>query len=130
MSNLEVTSNNFPLAAEPGAVVGLTEDAALLELVFQFVYPPYRLSLEGMAMTILSPLADAVEKYQIHTGVQFCNIYMGLSLPSNALAVLEYSLKYNYPALANRAAPFVTLKDVSLAAQQNTASFRLLTEWV
>ncbi|KAF8071467.1 hypothetical protein FPV67DRAFT_874709 [Lyophyllum atratum] len=130
--NLEFASDGFPPPefSTENQLVDLPEIARTLELMFRFVYPRLQPSLEGVNSDILSPLAEAVEKYQILTGKELCNVYMSKTLPSNAVAVLDYSIRHNYPALANRAAPSVTLPDLAQSTAIETVSAELLRAWV
>ncbi|KAG5650243.1 hypothetical protein H0H81_000196 [Sphagnurus paluster] len=112
--NLEITSGGFPPVefSPAGEVVDLTEDASTLELMFQFVYPRLQPPLEGISFTMLARLSEAVEKR---------------SLPENALEVLEYAMRHDYPALSDRAAPFVTLEKISSSLK--SLSPQLLHTW-
>ncbi|KAF8054928.1 hypothetical protein FPV67DRAFT_967428 [Lyophyllum atratum] len=130
--NLEFASDGLP---PPGfspekQVVDLSENEETLELMFQFVYPRLQPSLEGVDVKTLLALAEAVEKYQVFAGKQLCNVYMAKTLPSNAVAVLDYSIRHNYPALANRAAPSVTLPGLAHSAAIEAVSAELLRAWV
>ncbi|GLB44796.1 hypothetical protein LshimejAT787_1801330 [Lyophyllum shimeji] len=130
--NLEFGSDGFPPVEFPvdDKPVDLPEDGKTLELMFRFVYPRLQPTLEGLDFRVLAHLAEAVEKYQIFTGKQLCNLYMSEALPTNAMAILEYSIKHEYPALANRAAPHVTLKDLSQKKMITDVSDNVLRAWV
>ncbi|KAG6816662.1 hypothetical protein H0H87_004022 [Tephrocybe sp. NHM501043] len=127
--NLAVTSGGFPPAEFVAADehVDLTEDSMTLELMFQFVYPRLQPRLEEIAFEPLLRLSEAVEKYQVYPAMQLCNVYMAKVLPNHALDVLKYSLRHDYPALADRSAPFVTLATISAA---NSVPPNLLYAWL
>lgn len=57
-------------------VVQLTEASETLELLFQFVYPRRHPNLETTPFEILSPLAEAAEKYEAFAAMNICNIRM------------------------------------------------------
>jgi len=130
---LDLASDGFPPSEFSSAeeVVDLPEDAQLLELMFQFVYPRLLPSLESFEFSTLASLAIVVEKYQIFTGMKLCHSYMAHALsPDNAIAVLDYSVRYGYPSLANRAAPYVTLQGLSEGSATNAFSPELFRRWV
>ena len=57
-------------------IVELTEDAAILELLFQFIYPLSGPDLTSIDFDVLESLAEAAEKYQVYTAMSMCKIYM------------------------------------------------------
>jgi len=57
-------------------IVELTEDAPILELLFQFIYPTPGPDLTSIDFNILESLAEAAEKYQVYTAMSICKIYM------------------------------------------------------
>jgi hypothetical protein len=75
---LEATTGAFPpMEIETrGEIVNLTEDAATLELLFQFVYPQRHPSLSDSPYEVVAPLAEAAEKYEAFTAMNICHIRM------------------------------------------------------
>ncbi|KAG6811102.1 hypothetical protein H0H92_008990 [Tricholoma furcatifolium] len=65
--NLETHAGGFPPSEFQtlDEVVVLEEDAATLELLFQFVYPRRLPDVATMAFEIVYPLAKAAEKYEV-----------------------------------------------------------------
>ncbi|KAG5639914.1 hypothetical protein DXG03_002391, partial [Asterophora parasitica] len=78
--NLEVNTDGFPPVtpelSPQGSFVNLTENAKTLDLMFRFVYPRLIPPLDDVDYDTLAALAEAVEKYQVHTGKQLCSIFM------------------------------------------------------
>ncbi|KAG5637533.1 hypothetical protein H0H81_004229 [Sphagnurus paluster] len=70
--NLEANTGAFPSAK----LLPLAEDAATLELLFQFIYPQRHPYLENTPFKELSPLAEAVEKYKVFPAMHICRIRM------------------------------------------------------
>ena len=57
-------------------IVELTEDAPILELLFQFIYPTPGPDLASIDFNVFESLAEAAEKYQVYTAMSICKIYM------------------------------------------------------
>jgi hypothetical protein len=76
--NLEMLSAGFaaPAIVSDGEVVPLVESAAVLELLFQYVYPQRHPKLNFIEFEVLNGLAEAVEKYQVYPALEHCNIFM------------------------------------------------------
>lgn len=77
--NLEMLSEGFAAPAMvtgEGEVVQLVEPAAVLELLFQYVYPQRHPKLELVEFEIFNGLAEAVEKYQVYPALEHCNSFM------------------------------------------------------
>lgn len=58
-------------------MVDLTEPAATLELLFQYMYPQRQPDLNEIDLPLLAELAEAVEKYQVYSAMDICKIFMG-----------------------------------------------------
>jgi len=59
-----------------GEVVKLVEPAAVLELLFQYVYPQRHPKLKLVEFEVLNGLAEAAEKYQVYPALEHCKISM------------------------------------------------------
>ncbi|KAG5639915.1 hypothetical protein DXG03_002392 [Asterophora parasitica] len=132
--NLDLTCEGFPpLAPEfqsDGEIVALTENSTTLDLMFRFVYPRRMPNLDDVEFSVLASLAEAVEKYQVYTAEQLYVMFMEKALPGNAIGILDYFIKHGYPGLANKAAPLVTLAELSQRTVINSVSPELLRLWV
>lgn len=75
--NLETSTAGFnpPENATFDEIVELTEPAATLELLFQFIYPQRYPSLT-VDFAVLDTIAEAAEKYQVYSCMALCHIYM------------------------------------------------------
>lgn len=115
--NLENTTGGFSIAdfVQAMGVIDLAEDAATLELLFQFVYPQRQPLVGKLKFEPLSKLAEAVEKYIVYPAQPVCNAAMAKFLPKHALKVLEYAVKHEYPELCDQAATLIMLPEVMAA---------------
>lgn len=57
-------------------VVQLVETAAVLELLFQYLYPQRQPNLRLVEFEVLNGLAEAVEKYQVYPALDHCKTFM------------------------------------------------------
>ncbi|KAF8191585.1 hypothetical protein K438DRAFT_1591258, partial [Mycena galopus ATCC 62051] len=109
IKNLETHSDGFPPSAfcAPGSdeVVDLSEPAATLELLFQYIYPQRQPDLNEVELPQLAQLAEAAEKYQVYSALEICKIFMGNGLQEDPLTVLNYAVRHGYRDIADEAAP-------------------------
>ncbi|KAJ7195862.1 hypothetical protein C8J57DRAFT_1207536 [Mycena rebaudengoi] len=105
--NLEVCAEGFPPAeiSSTGEVVALTETSATLELLFQFMYPKRHPALDTTPFTVLEPLAEAAEKYQVFPAINICHIRMRDMVKDHPAPVFVYAAKHDYPYLVSEVAP-------------------------
>lgn len=71
-------SEGFPgddLATQ-NEVVQLSETAAALELLFQYMYRQRQPDLSCVPFETLAQLAEAAEKYQVFSAIEVCKMYM------------------------------------------------------
>ncbi|KAJ7700864.1 hypothetical protein B0H17DRAFT_1046874 [Mycena rosella] len=120
IKNLETHCEGFPPSAlcAPGSVapevVDLSEPAATLDLLFQYMYPQRQPDLTAVEFPLLADLSEAAEKYQVYSAMDICRIFMGNGLQDNALTVLNYAVRHGYRDIADEAAPLT----VSLPLQE------------
>ncbi|KAG5651576.1 hypothetical protein H0H81_008159 [Sphagnurus paluster] len=76
--NLETNTAAFPPAEfeTKGEIVELEENAATLELLFQFIYPQHHPHLDTTPFEVLAPLAEAAEKYEVYAAMNICRVRM------------------------------------------------------
>jgi hypothetical protein len=76
--NLENASEGFsaPEVCSGEEIVELTESRYTLELLFQYMYPQRHPDLRKVRFSQLAALAEAVEKYQVYTAMEICQIRM------------------------------------------------------
>jgi hypothetical protein len=83
--NLEVHSEAFaggqPFSTKD-EVVDLTETAAVLHLLLQYIYPQAPPKLEDVDINSLIGLAEAARKYLFHSVVETCEIRLKYVDPS------------------------------------------------
>jgi hypothetical protein len=127
--NLETNAGGFPPPGfdTGGEVVPLTEAAPTLELLFQFIYPKRHPDLEFTEFEVLSPLAEAAEKYEVYSAINICKIRMRCFVSSflqcpvltsnlcvhralltqHTLEVMIYAAKHGYHDIVGEAAPLL-----------------------
>lgn len=79
--NLETHSEGFrppegTSASSYDESIPLVETSHVLELLFQYMYLQRPPDIKTIDFTILSGLAEAVEKYQVYSAMEICNIRM------------------------------------------------------
>ena len=77
--NIEIFSEGLAAAAKvPKDVefVQLVEPAAILELLFQYLYPQRHPNLKSVEFEVLNGLAEAVEKYKVYPALESCKTSM------------------------------------------------------
>lgn len=77
-TNLRVCSEGFAqdLPFKNDSVCDLTEDSQTLNLLFQYIYPCTPPVLDNLGTDVVSPLADAAEKYIVYPAQRDCLHYM------------------------------------------------------
>ncbi|KAF5379850.1 hypothetical protein D9615_005820 [Tricholomella constricta] len=129
--NLKTTTGGFPprefAQGNEVPIIDLPENAAVLELLFQFVYPRRQPSLAKLDFNVLAQLSEAVEKYMVYPAQQICASMMTKTLPKHALEILDYSFKHDYAALSDQAATYVTLAEMAQGVK--TVSPEVVHAW-
>ncbi|KAJ6566873.1 hypothetical protein B0H19DRAFT_1138782 [Mycena capillaripes] len=128
--NLQTNTEGFPPPeiSTGGEVVPLSESAATLELLFQFIYPRRHPALDEIAFADLAALAEAAEKYQVFSAMNICRIRMRDVLPDHAPEILTYAAKHDYSFLVGEAAPYTF--DVPLSDVVGMLPPHLILPWV
>ena len=83
----------FPPAVfqAPPTLVSLPESSAILELLFQFIYPRQYPDVECMGDAgTFAELAGAVEKYQVYPAISVCKLRMKYVFLHNQLLDSDY----------------------------------------
>ncbi|KAJ6501309.1 hypothetical protein DFH09DRAFT_1324906 [Mycena vulgaris] len=108
--NLEVHSDIFAdagIATHPDdedAVVDLTESAAILDLLFQYMHRQLPPDLQDVEFKTCAGLAEAAEKYWVYSALNMCRMKMKESVKEHPLEVLEYAVRHGHDDLAAEAA--------------------------
>ncbi|KAF8159387.1 hypothetical protein B0H34DRAFT_796640 [Crassisporium funariophilum] len=104
--NLEAHTGAFPPSEfdTHGEITPLTEESAVLDILFQFVYPKRHPDLEGLGFDIVAGVAEAAEKYEVFSAMNICCIRMRQFIPTYPAEVLAYAGKHDYPNIADEAA--------------------------
>ncbi|KAF8056512.1 hypothetical protein FPV67DRAFT_1530215 [Lyophyllum atratum] len=128
--NLEVVAGGFPPSGFDtyGEEVPLTEDAATLELLFQFAYPRRHPDLKDVSIKTLERLAEAVEKYEFFSAMNICKMRMHHVLPKHPVEVANYASKHGYVDILVDVPPF--LLDIPLDEVAKSLHPAFLAPWV
>ncbi|KAJ7288884.1 hypothetical protein C8J57DRAFT_522873 [Mycena rebaudengoi] len=108
--NLEVHSDIFADAqnttrlASEDDVVHLSENADVLGLLFQYMYRQPQPDLRNVEFEVFAGLAEAAEKYAVHSALTLCRLKMSESIPAHPLEVLDYAERHGHDDLANESA--------------------------
>ncbi|KAJ7652577.1 hypothetical protein B0H17DRAFT_1101435 [Mycena rosella] len=108
--NLEVHSDIFADAEnathgdDVDAVVPLSETAAVLELLFQYMHRQLPPNLHDVDFTTCAGVAEAAEKYWVYSALNICRMKMKESVKQYPLQVLEYAVRHDHADLAAEAA--------------------------
>ncbi|KIK61158.1 hypothetical protein GYMLUDRAFT_590179 [Collybiopsis luxurians FD-317 M1] len=128
--NLECHSEAFPPAETPtnGEIVSLSESAATLEMLFQFIYPRPYPDLEKLDVKPLLLVAEAAEKYRIFSAMYGCQFALRKYLDSNPRDILIFAAKHDYPSLIVQL-PRTYLLDTPLSDLTNILSPSVYIHW-
>ncbi|TFK64789.1 hypothetical protein BDN72DRAFT_774133, partial [Pluteus cervinus] len=131
--NLALSTGGFPPLEFARTSAGreeviLSESGYTLDLLFRFVYPQRYPDLEGIAIGVLSELADAAEKYEVYAAILGCKMAMKLEVSSHPVDVFAYATRYDYLDLADRVAPLIL--GTSLNVLASCLSAAALAGWV
>ncbi|KAJ7790619.1 hypothetical protein B0H13DRAFT_1676139, partial [Mycena leptocephala] len=110
--NLEIHSDIFAAAADTtqrehyddGEIVHLTEQADVLDLLFQYMYRQPQPLLKSIKFEICARLAEAAEKYLVYAATPATKLRMRDSVIEHPLEVLNYAARHNHAELADEAA--------------------------
>ncbi|KAF8967470.1 hypothetical protein BDZ97DRAFT_522906 [Flammula alnicola] len=107
--NLEAHTGAFPGAEfdTRGEITHLTEEARVLEIVFDFVYPRRHSDLEDKDFDTVAAVAEAVEKYEVFSAMYTCQGRLGNFLPHHAAEILGYAIKHHHPKLVDQAVSYL-----------------------
>jgi len=75
---LEATTGGFPSAEfdTQGELIHLTESSIVLEALFRFSYPIKQPDLEDASFEVIAAVAEAAEKYEVFSAMNFCRLRM------------------------------------------------------
>ena len=130
--NLAQYGEAFPAPGDvtsPDEPVDLSENAKTLRLLMHFMHShrfPSLLSMDSDSFQDLIELAGAAEKYMVHSAMAVCNLRLSSVrfslcaspkaterpfsdeslIMSHGIQTLAYSMKYNYPEIADKASPW------------------------
>ncbi|EPS96230.1 hypothetical protein FOMPIDRAFT_1130903 [Fomitopsis schrenkii] len=124
--NLEMYTEGFPGVdvSVHDEIVPLTETAATLELLFQYMYRQRQPDLNRLEPEQLAKLAEAAEKYQVYSAIEVCKMRMQSLIETMPMIVLGYAAKHGYKDLAKEAAPHtIDVSAVEAAAHLNVECF-------
>ncbi|KAJ3514161.1 hypothetical protein NLJ89_g2539 [Agrocybe chaxingu] len=127
---LEANTGAFPGSEfdTRGEVTHLTEDSETLAILFQFVYPRRHPTLQDMGFATLMPVAEAVEKYQVFSAMNTCEMRLRRFVPEHPIEILVHGVKHDYRELREDTLPFIARMPFVKTAPLLPVSF--LHPWV
>ncbi|KAF7288415.1 hypothetical protein HMN09_01394000 [Mycena chlorophos] len=124
LGNAESTASDEP--------VRLSETAAVLELLLQYMYCQPQPDLTEVQFGDLEPIAEAAEKYGVHAAKPFLRTQMKLFLDTNSqhrpFDVLNFALRHDIKDLGNLAA--VACMNLPLHEAKETLTADFFVKWV
>ncbi|KII94583.1 hypothetical protein PLICRDRAFT_96319 [Plicaturopsis crispa FD-325 SS-3] len=111
--NLQMHSDGFAAGAgcsgtdrgpSPPETVPLTETAATLDLLLQYMYLQPQPDLSTVSFEELAGLAEAAEKYQVYAAIPICKVHMEYAMREHPFNVIAYAARHSYIDMANKAA--------------------------
>ncbi|KAL1733922.1 hypothetical protein EV714DRAFT_203362 [Schizophyllum commune] len=106
--NLATYGEAFPcvdgtvVASEP---LNLTENKATLKTLLAFMHLAPQPKIRNLPCSEVLELAEAAEKYGVHSATQVCAIVLESKVASKPASILKFALKHGHGELANAAAP-------------------------
>jgi len=97
-------STTPPQNGDEPEIVDLTEDSAVLDLLFQFMYRRPQPDLHALEFKTFAGLAEAAEKYVMYSALTLCRLKMEDYISIHSLEVLTYAVRHGYVDLANESA--------------------------
>ncbi|KAF8886723.1 hypothetical protein BD779DRAFT_603632 [Infundibulicybe gibba] len=107
--------------------VELTEEAKILELLFQFIYPQRQPDISSLSFMTLALLAEAAEKYEVFPAMGLCKIHMAM-IKDHTVHILSFAIKHGYKDLVDEAAPLTIGKPLSEVA--SALPSHIILPWV
>ncbi|KAJ3924640.1 MAG: hypothetical protein NXY57DRAFT_969404 [Lentinula lateritia] len=99
--NLECATDGFPPSSTltHGDIVALSESGAVLEILFQFMYPRPSPGLEKLEFQELILIAEAAEKYGVFNAMYAVQFALRNHIILHTKDVLRFAMKYHSPSL-------------------------------
>ncbi|KAF5311273.1 hypothetical protein D9611_012612 [Ephemerocybe angulata] len=149
---LEVFSNGFPTSdsVTPSLdPVPLSEDGDTLRLLMKFMHNQRYPDMSSLDLATIFDLGEAAEKYIVHSAIAMCREFIKcelfLSLPKSHKETDEafrgtvtthpamslcYAVKFDYPGIANAAAPYTITTSLEDMEEISKMDHRLLYAWL
>ncbi|KAL1699479.1 hypothetical protein EV121DRAFT_284054 [Schizophyllum commune] len=109
------------------ADVHLPESAAVLELLFRFIYCELNIPLDTFLFPIVNRLAEAADTYMVHSARSACHQYMRTQYKDHPLEVAAYAVKHGCEGLLNLAMPYTA--GIDLATVQSFLPDTYVLTW-
>ncbi|KAJ3524572.1 hypothetical protein NMY22_g10938 [Coprinellus aureogranulatus] len=140
-ANLAEFSEGFPTPdsvthSDKDFPVDLAEDGETLERLMLFMHK-HRLPNLERSVSMFNPpkslmaLAEGAEKYMVYSAMVVCNIRIATAVYSHPLECLAYAMKFDYPDIADAAAPLTLDKNVEdVTKVLGSVSGNAVSSWV
>ncbi|KAF8989151.1 hypothetical protein BDQ17DRAFT_479030 [Cyathus striatus] len=141
--NLAIYTGGFPETDTTEAdevIIPLEEKSEILELLFQFVYPPDFPSLAGVPSEVFIQLAHAAEKYMVYIAMPACRARMLFVMQHCAAlytrknrkgedlkAIVKYALDHYYMEIIDELTPFLVVLPLKMTIY--LFPVQLQTDW-
>ncbi|KAI5892980.1 uncharacterized protein SCHCODRAFT_02499117 [Schizophyllum commune H4-8] len=109
------------------ADVHLPESAAVLELLFRFIYCEVNIPLDTILFPIVNKLAEAADTYMVHSARSACHQYMRTQYKDHPLEIAAYAVKHGCEGLLNLAMPYTA--GIDLATVQSFLPDTYVLTW-
>ncbi|KAF5311302.1 hypothetical protein D9611_012604 [Ephemerocybe angulata] len=121
------TSDSVTPSLDP---VPLSEDGDTLKLLMKFMhkqrYPP----MSGLDPSSVFELGEAAEKYMVYSAMSPCRDFIERSVTTHPAMSLCYAVKFDYPSIANSAAPYTISTSLEDMEELSKNNHTLLYAWL
>ncbi|KAF6745854.1 hypothetical protein DFP72DRAFT_924081 [Ephemerocybe angulata] len=93
--------------------VKLTEDEETLKLLLLFMHKQIYPKVSSLSGDQLFALAEAAEKYMVFSAISACNVFIETNPKAFPVQSVFYGAKFEYPDIADAAAPFTIGKTLA-----------------
>lgn len=130
---LEVFSNGFPTSdsVTPSLdPVPLSEDGDTLRLLMKFMHNQRYPDMSSLDLATIFDLGEAAEKYIVHSAIAMCREFIKGTVTTHPAMSLCYAVKFDYPGIANAAAPYTITTSLEDMEEISKMDHRLLYAWL
>ncbi|TRM57751.1 hypothetical protein BD626DRAFT_634604 [Schizophyllum amplum] len=116
--------------SSPTEIIRLEERYVELDLLFRFVYCDVDIDFDVLPFQDVEGLAEAAEKYIVHSAIPVCRMYMKSKAKMEPISVLKYAIKHNYRDILNVVAPYTIGQDFFMFRLLSNIPDAYVAPWV